>query len=80
MPRTEEVTAYYIRTQDGECFYVDTLAEALEEFLGDKGYRVTFASPTKELVLRRTSIWGTGFTPLGEVVASAAMTYRDKEK
>lgn len=80
MPRTEEVTPYYIRTQDGDCFYVDTLAEALEEFLGGKGYRVTFASAKQELVLRRTSEWGPGFTPPGEEVASAAMTYRDKEK
>lgn len=83
MPRTDEVTAYYIRTSDGDAFYVDTLAEALEEFLGEKGYRLTFASSKKELVLRRTSNWQTwivnGIAEEHEKEAEARMVFRDKE-
>ena len=57
MAKTEEVTPYYLRMQTGECFYVDTLKEALQEFLGDEGYRLTLSSGGNEMVIRRTSEW-----------------------
>ena len=57
MAKTQEVTPYYLRMQTGECFYVDTLKEALEAFLGDDGYRLTLTGGGKELVIRRTSVW-----------------------
>lgn len=84
MPRTQEVTAYYIRTRKGECFYVDTLAEALEEFLGINGYRLTLSSSTNELVLRRDSDWTwtmiNGFETNIEKESSARMIFRKKEE
>lgn len=57
MAKTLEVTPYYLRMQTGECFFVDTLKEALEEFLGNDGYRLTLGSGEKSLVIRRTSEW-----------------------
>lgn len=84
MPRTNEVTPYYIRNRNGESFYVDTLAEALEEFLADGGYRLTFNTPKRDLVLRRTSEWETviiaGMKVENEKEATAGMVFRDKEK
>lgn len=77
MPRTEEVTAYYIRDQDGACFYVDTLAEALEEFLGEKGYRLSLSSRKQDLVLWRTSEWSESED--GSQEGKAHMVYRNKE-
>lgn len=77
MPRTNEKTAYYIRTNNGECFYVDTLAEALAEFLGDDGYRLTLTAGDNELIIRRTSHWDDGIIP-SEKVSAAGLTFRKK--
>ncbi len=41
MPRSQFPTPFYIRTQEGATFFVDTLDEALEEFIGEDGYRLT---------------------------------------
>jgi hypothetical protein len=77
MPRTQEVTAYYIRTQNGETFYVDTLKEALDEFLGDDGYRLTLSSDNKELVIRKSYPWTESDN--GKLEALANLVYRNKE-
>lgn len=77
MARTEEVTPYYIRSASGECFYVDTLAEALVEFLGEDGYRLTLTSTRQELVIRRTGEWGQGF--IDEKNCNAVLTAREKD-
>lgn len=69
MPRTNEVTPYYIRTRQGETFYVDTLREALEEFLGDNGYRITFSAGGKEMDIKRPFGWQQGFNQEKKCVA-----------
>ncbi len=76
MPRSQEVTAYYIRTTAGECFFVDTLQEALYEFLGSEGYRLTLNAGGHELIIRRTSDWSTNL--LDEKVGLATLIYREK--
>lgn len=76
MARTETSTPFYIRTSGGDCFHVETLAEALEEFLGDNGYRLSIRAGEKELVIRRTSPWDE--TLLGETEGTAKLTCRDR--
>lgn len=53
MPRSQEPTPFYIRTINGETFSVDTLDEALEEFCGEEGYRLSLKGNNVELVIRR---------------------------
>ena len=53
MPRTHEETPYYIRDTDGGTYYVDTLEEALAEFTGPKGYRLTLNAGENKIVIRR---------------------------
>lgn len=77
MPRTPEVRPFYIRTRQGECFYVDTLGEALEEFLSEDGYRLSITAKDKKLVIRRTSEWVAGLTD-GEKECTAALSNWDK--
>ncbi len=77
MARTQETTPFYIRTQEGATFYVESLDEALEEIIGQDGYRLTIASRNKELVIRRNAHWGTN--PTGEQESHAALVYREKD-
>lgn len=53
MSRGQVPTPFYIRTLDGETFYVDTLEEALQEFTGEDGYRMTITTDDVEMVIRR---------------------------
>ncbi len=76
MPKTKEITAYYIRTRKGETFYVDTLAEALTELVGEDGYRVTFSAGGKEVDLRRSSKLYNGLN--GDKECEATIVYREK--
>ena len=78
MAKTQEVTPYYLRMQTGECFYVDTLKEALEEFLGDEGYRLTLTTTNKELVIRRTSGWVPCAIGLNEKEGTGSLVFREK--
>lgn len=73
MARTQEVTAYYIRTGEGDTFYVDTLDEALRELISEDGYRLTLISASYELVIRRTSEWLPGI--ISEQVGTADLTF-----
>ena len=75
MAKTQEVTPYYLRMQTGECFYVDTLKEALEAFLGDEGYRLTLSVDGKELIIRRCSEWVKGVF-VDEIHGTASLTVR----
>lgn len=56
MSKTQDPTQQYIRTEDGETFYVETLDEAIEEFAGDNGYRLTLHGDKLDLVIRRGEI------------------------
>ncbi len=53
MGRTQEHTPFYIRTNGGNTFFVDTLDEALEQFTSDDGYRLTLQVGTNMVVIRR---------------------------
>lgn len=77
MPRPNEVTPYYIRTAEGNTFYVHTLAEALEQFLGDDGYRLTLTTPNKKLTIRRSSDWEPG--RIAESEATAFVSYSERD-
>ncbi len=78
MARTQDPTAFYIRTKEGATFYVDTLDEALEELIGEDGYRLTIASNNKELVIRRNTSWE--INPTEENESPATLVYREKDK
>ncbi len=77
MARTQETTPFYIRTDKGECFYVETFEEALEEFVGNDGYRLAIKGGNKELVIRRGDFWNVG--KLGEKECTANLVYREEE-
>jgi hypothetical protein len=53
MAITQEKTPFYIRTTEGECFYTDTLDEALKHFASEEGYRLTITAGEHEVVIRR---------------------------
>lgn len=53
MPRGLEETPFHIRAKDNAEFYVDTLEEALDEFINEDGYRLTLKAGEHELVIRR---------------------------
>lgn len=72
MGRTLKETPYYLRSEKGETFYVDTLEDALNEFLSKDGYRLTFSSGGKKLTIRRTSSWKKGFVNEKESTADLA--------
>ncbi len=75
MPRTSEITLFYIRTQEGQTFYVETLKEALEVFLGDDGYRLTLAAGQKHLTIRRCLDWSPD--PYGSKECEATLVYNE---
>lgn len=76
MARGQEPTEFYIRTQGGETFYVDTLQEALEVFISDDGYRLTLKSADHEVVVRRAEWEDENI--LGKV-AQAEVVYRKQD-
>ncbi len=76
MPRSQFPTPFYIRTQEGATFFVDTLDEALEEFIGEDGYRLTLIAGGKELVIRRYIDWG--IDNVGQNECHASLIYREK--
>lgn len=77
MAKTQEPTPFYIRTREGETFHVESLEEALEEFMGDSGYRLTFSdSNGKELVIRRIQ---EGSPVIGGMEYRSSLIYREKE-
>lgn len=49
-------TPFYIRTSESATFQVDTLEEALEEFCGEKGYRLSLTAGDITLIIRRGNI------------------------
>ncbi len=75
MPRTQKVTPFYIRTQEGATFSVDTLEEALEEFLGIDGYRLSLTAGQNQLVIRRCLDWSPD--PFGSKECEATLVYRE---
>lgn len=77
MARTQEETPFYIRTQEGDTFFVDTLEEALEQFLGDKGYRLTLITEDNEMVIRRGLEWTPGLLDV-ERNCHATIAHRKK--
>ncbi len=78
MARTQEPTAFYIRTEKGETFYVDTLEEALEEFVSNDGYRMTLKAGKKTLVARRGDFWNVD--QLGSKECTANLVYREEQE
>jgi hypothetical protein len=55
MARGQEQTPFYIRTFDGDTFYVDSLDEAISIFESEEGYRLTlYHSDGTEVILRRS--------------------------
>lgn len=56
MARTQDETPFYIRTRDGETFYVETLEEALQEFASTNGYRLSLIADQNEIVIRRSEL------------------------
>ncbi len=75
MPRTQKITPFYIRTQEGATFSVDTLEEALEEFLGSDGYRLSLTAGQNQLVIRRCLDWS--LDPFGSKECEATLVYRE---
>ncbi len=57
MAPTQEETPFYIRTQGGNTFYVETLAEALEQFVGEDGYRLSLEAGGNLVTFRRLDPW-----------------------
>lgn len=55
MAEGQDPTPFYIRTNAGQTFYVDTLEEALKQFASEDGYRLTLTSDSLEVVIRRSS-------------------------
>ncbi len=76
MAGSQTSTPFYIRTQEGATFFVDTMEEALEEFFSEDGYRLTLYSEGKELVIRRSSEWH--LDSLGQKESNAFLTRREK--
>ncbi len=76
MARVEHDTPYYIRTTDGECFNVETLGEAVAEFVGETGYRLTITTGDGDLVIRRSSFEPQLIVP--EPKAKASVIWREK--
>lgn len=50
---TQEETPFYIRTAQGGTFHTETMDEALEQFVSEDGYRITFSGAKVEIVIRR---------------------------
>lgn len=59
-PKKVEESPYYLRSQEGDTFYVETMKEALEEFLGENGYRLMLSYDDKRVTFRRLSPWCDG--------------------
>ncbi len=78
MPESQEPTSFYIRTQEGATFYVDTLEEALEAFIGNSGYRLTLSAGQKELVILRDSRWI--LDEFGTKTGGADLVYRERNQ
>lgn len=78
MGKTQETTPFYIVTRKGATFYVDTLQEALEEFVSNDGYRLTLTFLQKNLVIRRGDDW----TPIrfGEKGSDASLVLRENRE
>jgi hypothetical protein len=78
MARGQEQTPFYIRTQDGDTFYVDSLDEAIATFVAEDGYRLTLGhSDGTEIILRRSSE-PHEHDPLGNPVFNVEMTLRSE--
>ncbi len=75
MPASQEPTPFYIRTREGATFHLDTLEEALEEFISEDGYRLTLTAGRKELVIRRCIDWK--IDNVGQEECSASLIYRE---
>ncbi len=75
MPASQEPTPFYIRTREGATFHLDTLDEALEEFIGKDGYRLTLTAGGKELIIRRCFDWE--IDHLGQEECDASLIYRE---
>lgn len=54
--RTSDKTPWYVRTAEGECFYVESLDEALEQLISESGYRMTISGEHHEVVIRRGDV------------------------
>lgn len=77
MSRTQNKTQFYIRTTKSECFYVESLKEALEQFASDEGYRLTLFSGGTEVVMRRDNKPQSGLLVLeGEKTYNSTVTIR----
>lgn len=81
MAEGQEPTPFYIRTNNGQTFYVDTLEEALKQFASEDGYRLTLTSDSLEVVIRRsrkeTDEQGI-HSILGEAAYNASVIIRDR--
>ena len=83
MAKGQESTPFYIRTAEGDTFYVDTLEEALQEFASAEGYRLTLTTDDHEVVVRRSSkeMDEQGVhAVLGELCYQATVIVRDRNK
>lgn len=81
MAEGQEPTPFYIRTNIGQTFYVDTLEEALKQFASEDGYRLTLTSDSLEVVIRRSSKETDEqgiHSILGEAAYNASVIIRDR--
>lgn len=54
MSTSEEETPFYIRTVEGDCYYVKNLDDAIKEFVSKEGYRLSLkAANGTEIIIRR---------------------------
>lgn len=53
MPSTQEETPFYIRTAGGNTYYLETLEEALAQFVSEDGYRLSLGEGETRIVIRR---------------------------
>lgn len=70
-------TPFYIRTAEGDVFNVETLEEALTQFVSDNGYRLTLRTQDHEVVIRRGGEAGPGLIP-SESTYMASITVRSR--
>lgn len=67
---------FYIRSNEGETFYVDSLEEALTHLVSDKGYRLTVSDSQGNELIIRASLFERDHPDLPQVTAQSVTTVR----
>jgi hypothetical protein len=78
MKHGQDQTPFYIRTLEGDTFYVDSLDEAVANFVSEEGYRLTLRHTDGTEVILRRSAEPHKHDVLGNPIFDVEMTLRSE--